>query len=197
MRQWLFMVLLNNVFGQASEQVFVNTRRVLAALDPGSDFPYAALNAELMRMKYAVGFVPEVEQRWFRTMYPRTFLPLSLLYRDHLWGVTPHEQDHIFPKAILSPDNQSFRQLSPERQRRCLELSDRLGNLELLEAAENNEKRAKPFAEWINTRDESFQKRHFIPADTGLYDLEHFEDFVGAREALLSERFNQVLALAD
>jgi uncharacterized protein with ParB-like and HNH nuclease domain len=195
MRQWLFMVLLNNVFGRASEQVLANTRRVLVALDPGSDFPYSALNTELARMNYAVGLVPEVEERWLKTAYPRAFLPLSLLYRDHLWGVTPHERDHIFPKAMFSADSPAFQQLSPEKQQRFKELSDRLGNLELLEDDENRKKQAKPFAEWINSRDESFQKRHFIPADRKLYELEHFEDFISARETLLRGRFKEVLAL--
>ncbi len=194
MRQWLFTALLNNVFGRASEQVLANTRRVLSDGKANGDFPYAALNAELARMNYAVGFTPEIEHRYLQTVYPRAFLPLSLVYKDHLWGVTPHEQDHIFPQAMFSPDNPVFQQLAPEKQQRFIDLSDRLGNLELLEDDENRSKQARPFAEWINSRDESFRKRHFIPEDRALYEFERFEDFIAARENLLRERFKEVLA---
>ena len=197
MRQWLIMVLLNNVFGRSSEQVLANTRRVLTDLDPGSDFPYAALNAELSRMNYAVGLGADAVARLLNTTYPRAFLPLSLLYRDYLWGVSPHEQDHIFPRAMFSHDSLAFRDLSPDRQRRYLELCDRLGNLELLEKHEHGEKQDTPFGQWINSRDEHFLKRHFIPRDSELYHFENFEAFIAAREALLTERFNHVLALSD
>lgn len=197
MRRWLFSVLLRKVFGRAPEQLLANTRRVLGETRPDGDFPYAALEAELVRMHHVPGTDPAIIDLMASARYGSAFLPLSLLYRDNLWGVTPHQQDHIFPKALFSPEHPPFRQLPTEKQARLTELSDRLANLELLEEAENNEKRAKPFDQWIRTRDESFKTRHFIPADAALYDLEHFEEFCSAREALLRERFCQVLALTD
>lgn len=197
MRQWLVPVLLNNVFGRAAEQVLANTRRVLMALGPDSDFPYAALNDELSRMNYTVGLDASTIVRFLKTTYPQAFLPLSLVYSDYLWGITPHQQDHIYPRAMFSVENPAFQALSPDRQQRYLELCNRLGNLELLEEHENNEKRAKSFDTWISSRDEVFLRRHLIPRDRELYRFENLEAFIAAREALLTERFNHVLAVSD
>lgn len=197
MRQWLVLSLLNRVFGRGAEQILANSRRVLKDAAGQPDFPYAALSDELARMGYPAGVDSGAISRFLQISYPQAFLPLSLLYRDYLWGVITHHQDHIFPSALFSADNPSFQQLSPEQQQRYLALSRRLGNLELLEDRENNEKRAKAFEVWINSRDESFLERHFIPKDNALYRFENFEAFVAAREGLLANRFNQVLSLPD
>ena len=197
MRRWLVMALLNGVFGRASQQVLTNTRSTIAAVPSGGDFPYLALNDELSRLNYTVRLDAVGKQRFLSTTYPNTFLPLSILYSDFLWGVIPHQQDHIFPKALFSLENNAFASLSEAHQRRFQELSNRLGNIELLSEQENNEKRAMPFDEWLISRDDTFLDRHMIPGDKDLHRFENFEHFVQAREQMLVSRLEKLLALEE
>ena len=194
MRRWLIMSLLNNVFGRASEQILTNTRKVLKDHQDDADFPFDALNAELMRMNYSVYLDENSLKRYLSTTYPNAFLPLSLLYNDYLWGVLPHQQDHIFPQAMFSKENPLFTGLSPEQQDRYLALRDRIGNLELLLNDENNEKSAKSFETWLHSRDKSFRSRHLIPADDELLKFENFEAFIQARETLITDRIKKIIA---
>ena len=194
MRRWLIMSLLNNVFGRASEQILTNTRKVIKDKEGIADFPFDALNTELMRMNYSVYLDETSLKRYLSTTYPNAVLQLSLLYDDYLWGVLPHEQDHIFPQALFSKDNPVFCNLSPEQQNRYLALRDRIGNLELLLNDENNEKRAKPFETWLLSRDRSFRSRHLIPADDELLKFENFEAFIETREALIAARLRKIIA---
>lgn len=194
MRRWLIMSLLNNVFGRASEQILANTRKVLRDRKGDVDFPFDALNAELMRMNYSVYLDENSLKRYLSTTYPNAVLPLSLLYDDYLWGVLPHQQDHIFPQAMFAKENPVFSSLSPEQQGRYLALRDRIGNLELLLNDENNEKRAKPFETWLRSRDKSFRSRHLIPAEDELLKFENFEAFIQARETLIAARLKKIIA---
>ncbi len=197
MRQWLFLALLNRVFGRGVEQLLANTRRVIKESAKTPDFPYDALNAELVRMGYPAGADEGSIQRFLEIKYPQAFLPLTLLYSDYLWGITTHQQDHIFPKSRFSVEDPVFRTLSPERQRDYLEMRDRLANLELLDEQENREKLAKPFDEWIQSRDNSFSRRHIIPQQPELYAFECFEEFIAEREHLLAQRLRETLAIPN
>ena len=58
--------------------------------------------------------------------------------------------------------------------------------LQLLDETENKEKSAKPFNEWIETRDENFKIRHSIPVIAS-YDFDSFIEFIDGRRALLSK----------
>jgi hypothetical protein len=40
----------------------------------------------------------------------------------------------------------------------------------------------------VSTRGHDFKRRHLIPNDDTLLSLEHFEQFIAAREALIHER---------
>jgi hypothetical protein len=195
MRQWLSLALLNRVFGRGVEQILANTRRVIKESAMTPDFPYTALNAELVRMGYPAGADEGAIQRLLGIKYPEAFLPLTLLYSDYLWGITRHHKDHIFPKSRFSAENPAFQALSPDRQQHYLEMRDCLANLELLDEQENLEKLAKPFDEWIRSRDHSFVKRHIIPDQPELYTFECFEEFVAERERLLAQRLRQTLAV--
>jgi len=194
MQRWLIMALLNRVFGRASEQILANTRRVLDENKGQDDFPFEALNAELTRMRLSVHWDEASLQGFLSTTWPSAFLHLSLLYDDYLWGVTPHEQDHIFPRALFSSENPVFRSLSADQQTRYLDLRDRVGNLELLPKSEHDTKLAKPFEVWLSTRDESFRKRHLIPEGDHLLRFESFEAFVQKREELIAARLRQIIS---
>jgi hypothetical protein len=71
---------------------------------------------------------------------------------------------------------------------------NRVGNLELLLAEENQEKSGQPFESWVTTRDDSFKNRHLIPDDPNLLRFERFADFVSAREKLIRARLTKLFA---
>jgi hypothetical protein len=123
-----------------------------------------------------------------------TFLALSLLYDDNNWGTMQFSQDHIFPQSQFSKKNMATARLDPQKQAQYPELRDRIGNLELLSLKENEEKAKKPFEQWLRTRDASFRKRHLIPADDRLLSFNRFEDFIEAREKLITERLQKLFS---
>ena len=113
----------------------------------------------------------------------QTFLALSLLYDECGWGTMKHHQDHVFPRKSFK-----WNELGPAGRESWFELKDRVGNLCLLLAHENQEKSAKPFEEWLQTRDKTFRQRHLIPDDPTLFKFERFDDFISAREELIKRR---------
>src|SRR5256885_16615738 len=85
--------------------------------------------------------------------------------------------------------------LSPEHQKRYIELMNRVGNLELLLPSENLEKSSQDFEYWLVTHDCSFRKRHLIPDNDDLLSFDKFEEFINAREELIRQRLKTIVAL--
>jgi hypothetical protein len=75
---------------------------------------------------------------------------------------------------------------------RLSELLHNVGNLELLNAKENEGKSGQKFEKWITTRHDSLLARHLIPSDQKLWKLENFEKFVDAREGLIRQRLESL-----
>jgi hypothetical protein len=193
MRRWLILAMLNRIFGRGSERILTNIRRIITGQASGIDFPADALNAELSRM----GFSTEMDDKTIRTFldsnYSVDFLKMVLLYDDNFWDGVSTQQDHIFPKSLFEPENSAFAALPVEKQTLFKTLSNRIANLELLLDNENNEKRAKPFFEWIQTRDATFCQKHLIPINDSLYQFERFDEFIAARDALITERLKKII----
>jgi hypothetical protein len=193
MRRWLILAMLNRIFGRSPEQVLTNLRRIITAQTPGTDFPVAAMNTELTRM----GSTIEMDERNIRTFLDSTyqvdFLKMVLFYDDNFWDGVSTQQDHIFPISLFDVRNASFAALPVNKQELFITLANRIANLELLLDRENNEKRAKPFEQWIQTRDISFCQKHLIPTDPALYKLERFDDFIAARETLIADQLKKTV----
>ncbi len=121
-----------------------------------------------------------------------TFLALTLLYEENGWGTITHHQDHIFPQSMFGLKGLKDAGFGRGRINCYRELKDRLGNLQLLLAHENQEKQDRPFDKWITTRDRRFKDRHLIPDDPALWTLDRFDDFIKAREKLIATRLKQL-----
>ena len=195
-RRWLTMVILNRVFGKASEQILANMRRVLNEHSDQMDFPFNALNDELIRMRRTAYFDADAIKRFLDHTYGtgNTFFALTLLYDDVPWGATPHHKDHIFPQNLFTEEHMTEVGLGAEQQARYLSLMHRIGNLELLTEQESLVKGAKPFEEWLSSRHASFREKHLIPGDDSFLKFERFEEFVEAREALIVQRLKAVIS---
>lgn len=193
MRRWLILAMLNRVFGRGAEQVIANLRHVITQCKPGEDFPVEGLNEELKRMRFQTEFDDTMIRAYLDSQYPVEFLKLSLLYNDHFWDAVDIQQDHIFPRAMFDISNPRFSSLSPEKQSTFILLHNRAANIQLLMDRENNEKRAQPFDRWIKTRDKKFRKDHLIPDNDDLLSFERFDEFITAREALITEKLRNVI----
>jgi len=196
-RRWLLTALLNNAFSGQSDTALTNTRRAIAENVQHQDFPDEAINAELRRAGRKASVDAEVIEDMLHFSYgkPLTFLALSLLYDDNNWGKVNYHQDHIFPQTLFTQRFMTGMGFNDERQKRYLELMNRIGNLELLLPPENLEKSNKDVEQWLATRDVGFRARHLIPLDNTLLHLDKFEEFIAAREELIRRRLRTILAL--
>jgi hypothetical protein len=127
-------------------------------------------------------------------------LLLNWWYRDFSYtpaykGGLP-QVDHIFPDSRL----RSIKMLNPENGRQSLQkykasVRNQLANCMLLTRDENGsgQKTDRPPEEWFQDKDDAYLKRHIIPLDRSLLNMERFDDFVEARKLLLLEEFQSLI----
>jgi hypothetical protein len=184
-RRWLIMALLNGIFGGSSDSMLTKLREAIKRRgENGRMFPVEELDAATREAKR----IPTNDRQSIKGILdlqygkPVTRLAQTLLFDERSWGVIPHECDHIFPQDGF---NKYFKQYR--------DLANKFGNLTLLAAAANNEKRAAPFEEWICQQEASFLERHLIPQLPELWKFERFPEFLRERERLILDRLFKVL----
>src|SRR5450830_804368 len=187
-RKWLMMVLVNNVFGGASDNALREVRGVLQ--DTPGDFAVEAMNNRLSSVNRQAGFDKTAVENFLTIAYSKatSFLALSLLYDRTRWGEEAWNKDHIFPKSWFTPQTLDERGIPGDKHEQYLDGCNRVANLQLLTQEENIAKSDKDFEEWIGSQDTEFKRRHLIPEDDELLRFENFEKFVEAREELIRER---------
>jgi len=187
-RRWVIAALLNQVFGGSSDSTIAVARRVIDQVDPGTDFPFAALNAELSRhLKRSSAFDDSTIDAVLSLNYGHklTYLALTLLYDEHRWGTTPHHVDHIFPRAVLSRTALMNLNVPQSKIDELQRLENRFGNLQLLSASEL-------FNSWIRTRDSGFMARHSLPEGEHLQTTLMLPKFIEERERLVRARLRRL-----
>jgi len=196
-RTWLMMVLVNNVFGGASDQALTEVRKVLQEASDGS-FPDEPVNARLAAMNRQTRFDDTAVENFLAIAYGRatSFLALSLLYDKTRWGEETWHKDHIFPQSWFTWSALGKRGIPNGQRERYQDGYNRIANLQLLTQEENIAKSDKSFEEWITTRDSESRTRHLIPDDDELLRFERFEDFLQAREKLIRERLAKLFGVA-
>jgi len=184
-RRWLIMALLNGIFSGSSDSMLTKARAVImkhgehGRLFPVNELDVAARDSRRLPTTDANAIKKILEMEYGDTACA---LALTLLFDERAWGTIPHHCDHIFPQALFKQGLKQYRSAS-----------DQLGNLTLLNARENLEKNAKPFEEWIKTREVAFLSRHLIPKDSSLWKPEAFPEFLQERNRLILDRLFQVL----
>lgn len=126
-----------------------------------------------------------------------TLMVMSVLYP---WADLKNNfhVDHIHPKTMFTRKKLMKAGVSEEDMEFCMTNYNYLGNLQLLESTPNEEKKAKPFEEWIDEHFDSddqrrdYMKKNFIP-DVD-FSLSNFEEFFEEREKLLVKALEKVLA---
>ncbi|GHO67439.1 hypothetical protein KSC_063310 [Ktedonobacter sp. SOSP1-52] len=195
-RQWFFLMLLNNTFSGQSDRALNDTRKALNEARNDNMFPVRNINAELRRTGRKANFEPETIETILNLTYgkPLTYLVLSLLYGDNTEVNNDLHQDHIFPQDQFKPQHMTSVGLSIEQQKSYKELMNRLGNLQLLPGSENEEKSNQDFSKWLTTRDPVYRKKHLIPDNDLLLTFDQFADFMQAREEIIRQRLAQIFA---
>lgn len=193
--RWLLGSLINGVFGGNSDSTIGKARAILQeSLKTEKDFPDLKLVQGLASRGRVANFDENNIETVLNTEYGNRmcFLAVSLLYEGQHWSYRQKHIDHIIPRALTERSKLMALGLAEDKIRRIQESVDRLGNLELLIDRENREKSDRPFADWIETRDPTFLKRHLIPEDPALWHIAALPEFVKAREALIRERLRKL-----
>jgi hypothetical protein len=142
------------------------------------------------------------EDRFWQMGYGSDTIHLlfNLWYRD--FSHTPAYEnnlpqvDHIFPQSAL----RKIKIENPKTGRKDLmkyreEQRNQLANCMLLTREENGAggKRDILPADWFKDKDEAYLKKHLIPANSELWKLDRFEDFIAARQELIRSKFSPLL----
>ncbi|MBI4299207.1 MAG: DUF262 domain-containing protein [Chloroflexi bacterium] len=182
-RRWFVFATLKNAFGGSSDTTLTGLREELSDCSPITPFPADRLYKSL-----------EIEPRLGDTEIDRilgfgyqgryTNLVLSLLYPDRDWRNAVFHEDHIFPKSEFQLGALQKRGYDEAKIQAYISKYNMLANLQLLTDSENLSKNARPFDEWIKTRDAPYLKRHLIP-DLPSLGFDSFEEFSRARTELI------------
>lgn len=127
-----------------------------------------------------------------------TFSVLSLLY-PHLDYRNQFHIDHIFPKSLFTKVALRKRKLSEDDIEIFIDYFNYIGNLQLLAAIPNIEKKDTEFKVWLkqtyptDIKQKEFKKIHNIP-DVSL-EFDNFIEFLEEREKLLKEEFKKILQI--
>jgi uncharacterized protein with ParB-like and HNH nuclease domain len=186
---WFILNTIRNVFSGSSDTTLRSCQEVLN-INSRSFFPYKQLNDKIS-LESKLGDA-EIENYLLTTYSTRySFLLLSLLYPDRDWLGKKYNEDHIFPQTEFTRSKLIKRGYSTEKIDEYIKYFNTILNLELLEESENKSKNATPFDKWVNTRDNNFKRRHFIP-DMDTYDFDHFIEFIQARKILMKKTFKSI-----
>jgi hypothetical protein len=185
---WLTSALLNGTFNSRPDEVLQDARGAIQ--ESGGQFPLEEIHHKMRGRGKVVGFSPDVvesllEETTYRSQ--KSFLLLSLIYYpEPVRRNVTYQRDHIYPKNMLEVDTLvDDYGLSMKQAQHCNNLRDKVANLQLLTTEENGEKGDKDFEEWITTRSENYYRRHLIPTEKSLYNIENFPEFVVRREELI------------
>jgi hypothetical protein len=158
-------------------------RELLIASGPTTPFPADDLYASLGIQPSLSGTeIERILEYGYQGRY--TNLVLSLLYPDRDWKDAVFHEDHIFPKSEFHMGALKKRGYDETKVQSCISKYNVLPNLQLLTDSENLSKNAKPFDDWIQTRDAAFRNRHLIP-DLSTYGFDSFEEFWESRALLI------------
>jgi len=149
LRTWLLRSLIQSgVWGSGLDTLLSGLRSVLDA-EARHGFPRAALEREMSRQGKSLRFDPAQIEDLLDTRYgTRAYPLLATLYPGVDVGGVFH-MDHVFPKSRFTPARLRAAGVDADEIDSLMERANRLANLQLLEGAENVDKRAKLPKAWM------------------------------------------------
>jgi hypothetical protein len=197
-RGWLIRSLLKRgVWGSGLDTLLTALRKVIRE-DAADGFPAARLGEEMARRGRELVFNDEEVEELADTEYrsQRVFALLSLIFPFVDPGKLFHV-DHIFPTAKFTKRKLREAHVPEGKIEEYRERANRLGNLQLLPGAVNNEKSAAMPAEWLaraypdEGRRRSHARNHLLGAVPA--KMTGFVEFYKARRKCLVEEIKRLL----
>ncbi len=195
-RKWIARALLKTgTFGGSSDTTLRAARSAIQG--HSGSFPIQQLD-----IAAKIRFVEEdLDDLLDKTYGNRvTFSVLALLYPG-VGLANRFQEDHFFPKAFFTKKRLLDAGVSEDQVSAFLERRDRIANLQLLEATQNQEKSAKMPTEWMRshfTSDDTlnrWKERSFVDDIDIPDDMREFLDFYEARRKKMKARLAQDLGV--
>lgn len=177
-QRWFVIATLRNILGSSADDKLRNIQIVLlnTAKQGYKDFPYNQINTKVgINDEFSESEIDTLLNYSYATRY--SYLVLSLLYPYRDWKDNSYNEDHIYPKSSFSEKRLRQIGLTEEHILFALNNFNTICNLELLTETENKQKYASPFETWVQTRDDNFKQRHYIPYPME-YTYSNFEIFI-------------------
>lgn len=197
-RKWLIRSLLKSgIWGSGLDTLLTALRGVIKESNDNG-FPFAKIYEEMARRGRSLVFEAEELEDLADMQYGdrRTFALLSLVFpfvdlRNHF------HIDHIFPRSLFTEPRLKDAGVPDDKIADFIQRQNGLANLQLLEGAENNEKRAKLPAEWLSQKfsDSESRQRYEDLHELGEVpeSITEFDTFYEARRARLKAKLEQLL----
>lgn len=198
LRKYIVTAQVKQVFGAASNSALTNIREALKVA-PNNSFKLKNLSNVYFTGDRSLRYTAEEIDAIFDTyeIGAYTFMFLSLLYPNLKYSQKGFHQDHMHPYSgfegnklndIRLPDGSN---LDDDRKTEWRHRRNTLANLQLLEGRENESKNDMLLEDWMKVP-ENRENAKYMPSNVP-YDLEHFEDFMSARQKLMSDALKRIL----
>ncbi|HCZ37199.1 MAG TPA: hypothetical protein DHV26_14855 [Cytophagales bacterium] len=196
--EWLARVLLRGTFGGTPDSIYPVMRNLVNQYP--NRFPLSEIIEHYRGKQKTISFSEDDVDNILEIQYgtKRAYSALTLLYSSLNFSFKYH-QDHIHPKSFFDKRKLNTLGIKDDLLKdQFISRYNKLANLQLLQATTNIEKKAKPFAEWL---DEQFKNEvdkgnylvlNHISADTSL-KFEDFVEFYDKRRATLKTMLMQIL----
>ena len=151
-RGWLTRSILkeSGIWGSGLDTLLTALRELIRN-SGGSEFPATGLRRVMAQRGKTLDFVAEeIEDLADMRLGDRRIFPLLTMLFPHLESRDGSDIDHVFPKSRFTPNRLKGACIAAEQIEAFRDRSDRLANLQLLDRAVNNEKRATLPADWLD-----------------------------------------------
>lgn len=195
-KKWLTLSLVKRAFSGQPDNVLRPIRKII--LENHDNFPIELIIDKFKGTTKSLLFSTEDIENLTHYKYGQgfTFSILSLLYPQLDYSNQFHT-DHIFPKSLFTKAKLRKRGISEEDVETFYDWFNYIGNLQLIGAIPNIEKKDIEFKIWLNKiypdqrSQDQFKEVHYIPKVE--LDFENFIEFFEERERLLIAEFSKIL----
>lgn len=198
-KRWLVLSLVKRVFSGQPDNVLRLIRELIT--DGISEFPLENIINKFKGENKTLIFQLEDIDKMLELEYgdAQTFSVLSLLYPNLDYRNKFH-MDHIFPQKFFKNRELNKRLIPKEKLDTFIKNQDYIGNIQLLEGIQNEEKSAQEFDKWIlqNYPEEAarneYNLKNYIPLDIDL-QFQNFLNFIKKRQELIRSKLIEIFGV--
>lgn len=196
-RKWLILSLVKRAFSGQPDNVLRPIRKII--FENHDSFPKDLIIDKFKGTTKSLLFSTEDIENLTHYKYGQgfTFSVLSLLY-PHLDYSNQFHIDHIYPKSLFTKPKLRKRGISEDNIEKFYDSFNYMGNLQLIGAIPNIEKKDIEFKVWLNKiysekrNQNQFREKHYIP-EVDL-EFENFIEFFEEREKLILAEFSNIFS---